>query len=79
MWLLSSGVLFSFQDAPEGVLRTVLEGNPAYVFIDLARTALFEGSLPAERVQEGVLWALGTLVVGLVFFHRYEGRYSSAT
>lgn len=79
MWLLSSGVLFSFQDAPDGLLRTLLEGNPAYVYIDLTRAALFEGSLSAGRLWEGVIWALGMLLVGLLFFHRHEGRYSSAS
>ena len=79
MWLLGSGVLFSFDDAPEGLLRSTLEANPAYVFIDLTRSALFEGSVTAGRLREAVLWAVGTFVVGLLFFHRYEGRYGSAS
>jgi len=78
MWLLASGVLFSFDDAPEGLVRDALEANPAYVFIRMTRRALFEGVLEPSDLRAAVLWAFGALIIGLFFFHRYEGRYGSA-
>lgn len=77
MWLLASGVMFPI-DNTEGIARQILERNPAYVFIDLTRTLLFEGVVDIARLREAVLWAVGALVVGLLFFHRFEGRYSNA-
>lgn len=78
MWLLASGVLFPFDNAPEGIVRDTLEANPAYVFIRLTRTLLLEQRLDLGALTSAGLWAAGILVVGVVFFHRYEGRYSNA-
>jgi len=78
MWLLASGVLFSFDDAPEGIVRDSLEANPAYVYIRLTRDALFRGSVEMSDLRAAALWAVGLLVLGVLFFHRYEGRYSNA-
>jgi teichoic acid transport system permease protein len=77
MWLLASGVMFPIDNA-EGIAREILQRNPVYVFIDLTRTLLFEGVVDPARLREAVLWAFGTLIVGLLFFHRFEGRYSNA-
>jgi teichoic acid transport system permease protein len=79
MWLLASGVLFPIDQAPEGLIRDSLEANPAYVFISLTRTLLFEGTADPGALRAAVLWSLGMLVVGVLFFHRHEGRYSSAS
>lgn len=78
MWLLASGVMFSFEDAPPGLVRDLLEANPGYVYIRLTRDALFEGRLDPAFLRPALLWAFGTLVVGFLFFHRFEGRYSNA-
>jgi len=78
MWLLASGVMFPIDNAPPGPILTTLEGNPAYVFISLSRRVLFDGVLDLRLFATSILWALGTLVVGILFFHRYEGRYSNA-
>ncbi len=79
MWLLASGVIFPFDQAPEGPIRDSLEANPAYVFISLTRSALFEGTVDPSVLRAAALWSLGMLVVGVLFFHRHEGRYSSAS
>lgn len=78
MWLLASGVMFPIDNAPQGPILSTLEANPAYVFISLSRQALFDGSLDPGLFMTAVLWAVGTLVVGILFFHRHEGRYSNA-
>ena len=77
MWLLASGVLFPFDDAPEGLVRDSLEANPAYVFIRLTRALLLDQRLDVGDLATAALWAFGTLVVGVLFFHRHEGRYSN--
>jgi teichoic acid transport system permease protein len=78
MWLLASGVMFPIDNAPPGPILSTLEANPAYVFISLTRGVLFDGVLDPGLLLRATLWALGALVVGVLFFHRYEGRYSNA-
>ena len=78
MWLLASGVMFPFENAPPGFVRDLLEANPGYLFIRLTRDALFEGSVDPAFLMPALLWAFGTFFVGFTFFHRYEGRYSNA-
>jgi teichoic acid transport system permease protein len=78
MWLLASGVMFSFENAPAGLVRDLLEANPAYVYIRLTRDALFDGRLDPNFFRPGLAWAFGTLLAGFLFFYRFEGRYSNA-
>jgi teichoic acid transport system permease protein len=79
MWLLASGVLFPIDQAPEGLIRDSLEANPAYVFIVLTRSLLLEGVIDPAALRAAIAWSVAMLVVGVLFFHRYEGRYSSAS
>lgn len=78
MWLLASGVLFPFDNAPEGIVRDSLEANPAYLFIRMSRDLLFDQTIARADLRAALAWSLGMLVVGFLFFHRYEGRYSNA-
>ena len=78
MWLLASGVLFPFDNAPEGIVRDSLEANPAYVFIRMTRDLLFDQTIARADLTAALAWSFGMLVVGFLFFHRYEGRYSNA-
>ena len=78
MWLLASGVMFSFQEAPDGLVRDLLEANPGYIFVKLTRDVVFEGVIDPQYLRSALIWSFGTLVVGFLFFHRYEGRYSNA-
>ena len=78
MWLLASGVMFSFQEAPDGLVRDLLEANPGYIFVKLTRDVVFEGVIDPQYLRSALIWSLGTLAVGFLFFHRYEGRYSNA-
>jgi teichoic acid transport system permease protein len=78
MWLFASGVLFPFDEAPEGIILTVLENNPAFLFIELVRDVLLTGAVDSAELRTASLWAFGALIVGIVFFHRFEGKYSNA-
>lgn len=78
MWMYFSGVLFPITLAPEGWIRTLLTINPPHAFIATARGLLLDGRLDTAAASWAGAWTGVVLVAGLLFFHRYEGRYSSA-
>jgi len=78
MWLFASGVIFPFDAAPPGIILDVLNANPAFLFIELTRDALFTGAVELSDVRTAALWAFGMLILGVLFFYRFEGRYSNA-
>jgi ABC-type polysaccharide/polyol phosphate export permease len=78
MWMYFSGVLFPIDLAPEGWIRELLRINPPHTFLATARGLLLDGTLDVRSATLGCGWAVGALVIGLLFFHRYEGRYSNA-
>ena len=77
MWMYFSGVLFPIDLAPEGWIREVLRVNPPHTFLETARGLLLDGVLDTRSASLAAGWALIAIVVGLLFFHRYEGRYSN--
>ena len=78
MWMYFSGVLFPIDLAPEGWIRELLRINPPHTFLATARGLLLDGTLDVRSATWAAGWTVGALVVGLLFFHRYEGRYSNA-
>ena len=78
MWMYFSGVLFPIDLAPEGWIRDVLRVNPPHTFLETARGLLLDGVLDTRAASLAAGWALLAIVVGVLFFHRYEGRYSNA-
>ena len=78
MWMYFSGVLFPIDLAPEGWIREVLRVNPPHTFLETARGLLLDGTLDVRSATFAAGWAVAALVVGVLFFHRYEGRYSNA-
>ncbi len=77
MWMYFSGVLFPIELAPEGWIREVLRINPPHTFLATARGLLLDGALDVRSAVLAAGWAVAALVVGVLFFHRYEGRYSN--
>ena len=77
MWMYFSGVLFPIDLAPEGWIREVLRVNPPHTFLETARGLLLDGVLDTRAASLAAGWAIVAIVVGLLFFHRYEGRYSN--
>jgi teichoic acid transport system permease protein len=78
-WMYASGVFFviaTFAATAPVAVKIVLEGNPAAVYIECVRGALM-ASHPAPLYvwPLAVAWALGTFVVGFVYFWRAEERY----
>jgi teichoic acid transport system permease protein len=78
MWMYFSGVLFPIELAPDGWIQTLLRLNPPHTFISVMRGLVLEGRLDVEAALLASGWAVVLLVLGIVFFHRYEGRYSNA-
>jgi len=77
MWMYFSGVLFPIDLAPEGWIRELLRINPPHTFLATARGLLLDGALDVRSATWAAGWAVTALVVGVLFFHRYEGRYSN--
>jgi teichoic acid transport system permease protein len=81
IWMYTSGVMYSvqvFSHRFPGWAGSVLSLNPGFVYLTLARHALLIGS-PATPLNwlVGFAWAVGTLVVGYLYFWRGEEAYGN--
>ena len=83
-WLYASGVLYPvklFREHLPHWAATILEGNPALVYIELARHALLASnrqnlvSPPTQLWLLGIAWAVLMGVGGFVYFWRGEEEY----
>lgn len=79
-WLYLSGLFFTVEAViaavGRGALSLLFQLNPGYVFIQLMRAALMDAyALTLGLWVSAVLWAIGMLVGGFVFFHRREQEY----
>lgn len=75
--MYGSGVMFPItrfiQD--ETALR-IISLNPLYQIIDMARTVLIDGQVPEARSWTiALVWAVGVLVIGFIYFWRAEESY----
>ncbi|AEY92915.1 MULTISPECIES: ABC transporter permease [Streptomyces] len=81
-WMYASGVMFSIpimlEDKPQWI-ATVLQWNPAAVYMDLMRFALIDGygsaNLPDHVWAVAGGWAVLFAVGGFVYFWKAEERY----
>jgi len=79
LWFYFSGILFPVTLAPEGPLRTLLTINPPHTFIAVARGLLLEGRIDGSALGLAAMWTVASLVLGGLWFHRFEGRYANAS
>jgi teichoic acid transport system permease protein len=81
VWMYTSGVMYSVQVFTRGHpawVATVLTYNPAYVFLTLARHALLVGSPATTQTWLlAVVWSVGTLATGFLYFWRGEEEYGN--
>lgn len=75
LWLYMSGVFFATSRVPEGLLRTVFELNPLYIFITLHRQALLDGDTSSAVWVGAAVWTLVSVGTGLLFFWSREEGY----
>jgi len=77
--MYGSGVIFSIDHfVRDPVLSSIMQYQPVAIYLDLARQALLaEPTIPLVGLKwaVGAAWAVGTLVVGFIFFWRAEARY----
>lgn len=76
-WMYGSAVMFSFDQFVDhaGLLR-ILELNPAFIVLDMSRDVLLYATTPsATSWLTLTAWAVGTSVLGFLFFWRAEERY----
>lgn len=79
-WLYGSGVMFSFEQfVDHPTVMAVVELNPMYQVLDIARDCLLYAQTPS-LVSWAILagWAAVALGGGLVFFWRGEESYGAA-
>ncbi|MFF8347518.1 ABC transporter permease [Cellulosimicrobium funkei] len=80
LWLYGSGVFFSYDqfiDHPTAL--ALMEANPMFMVLNMVRDCLLYGVTPALSSWLGLsAWAVGTLVVGFLFFYRGEESYGRA-
>lgn len=80
IWMYTSGVMYSVTvfGSRFGWAANLMTLNPGYVYLALARNALLVGS-PATALNwlVGLAWAVGTLVMGYLYFWRGEEAYGN--
>jgi teichoic acid transport system permease protein len=76
IWLYMSGVIFPITGAlvPAEFLP-ILQANPAYNYIEMARSAFIDGRFVAQYWVWGVGWALASFLLGFWLFRRAEAEY----
>jgi teichoic acid transport system permease protein len=76
IWFYMSGVLFPIAAplVPEWALP-VLQANPAYNFIEMARSAFIDAAFVPVYWLWGTGWAVASLLLGFWLFRRAEAEY----
>ncbi|MCC3293028.1 ABC transporter permease [Arthrobacter sp. zg-Y411] len=77
-WMFTSCVMFSierYNSVPW--LKSMVEANPLYLLLSIVRDSVLYASTPAWQSWAGLAaWALGALIVGVVFFWKREESYA---
>lgn len=79
VWFYASGIMFSIPALTKHKpnLQAALEANPATIYVDLYRSAFLESGPSATAGQwlSALIWGVGVLVAGYVFFWKAEESY----
>jgi len=80
LWMWGSGVMFPIADrVQDPTALAILTGNPMFQVLDMARTVLIDGQVPASGSWITLAaWALGTFAVGFFIFWQAEESYGRA-
>jgi teichoic acid transport system permease protein len=78
-WLYGSAVFFSYERfITHPLVLHLMRLNPMFVILDISRDVLLYGRTPELGSWLLILaWAVGALVVGVVYFWRGEERYGA--
>ena len=73
MW--GSAIFYPINIVPESYIW-VFNLNPVYVFIAMCRDTLIYGQLfNLQHLTYGGLWAISTLIIGMLLFKKYQDRF----
>lgn len=72
LWLYCSAIFYPI-DRIEGVIRTVIEWNPIFNYIDCGRRIVMYGQIPPTwEIVRMILWAAGMYVFGYYIFRKHK-------
>ncbi|MCC5947061.1 MAG: ABC transporter permease [Nitriliruptoraceae bacterium] len=77
LYFYSSGVIIpiNIDIIPNQTLLTILQLNPAYAIVEMARDAVLVGPLDAQIWVVGGVWSIVMLSFGFWFFRQAESEY----
>jgi teichoic acid transport system permease protein len=77
IWFYISGVLIPIEKrfVDFDAARAVLQANPIYVIIEIAREAFIHNTFDPVKWWTASAWAVGLLIAGFVYFRRAESEY----
>ncbi|PVE15874.1 ABC transporter permease [Arthrobacter sp. Bz4] len=77
LWMYGSAVFFSYERfIGNEVLLSIVQWNPMFQVLDIARDCILYETVPDLRSWLILsIWALGALVIGLIYFWRGEETY----
>lgn len=79
-WMFASGIFYPMERfATDPAIYSVFTANPAWRFIDAARSLVMEGQSPSPH-EWAILasWACGTFVLGFFYFWKGEAKYAAS-
>lgn len=76
-WMYATPIVYPVDILPEKYRFWILHLNPMYYLIDMFRAPIYEGTLPSLSVTiPGTLIALGTLLVGWIYFSNKSHEFA---
>jgi teichoic acid transport system permease protein len=77
IWFYVSGVLIPIEErfVTMPTARAILQANPIYVIIEIARDAFLHGRFDPGMWRTATAWALGLTIAGFLYFRRAESEY----
>lgn len=74
LWMYASALFYPV-DSLSQVMRTIVEINPVYAYIDFARECVLQGTCPEPmRWLQIILWGVGSFTCGYLVFRKNENN-----
>lgn len=74
LWMYCSAIFYP-ADSLEGVIRTVIEWNPIFNYIDCMRQIVMYGKFPPTvEIVRMIVWAVGMYILGYYIFRKHKNE-----
>lgn len=74
LWMYCSAIFYPV-DQMKGIIRTIIELNPIYNYIDALRSVVMEGMLPPLwEIARMIVWAVMVYVIGYYIFRKNKNK-----